>query len=141
MITLHLLHPVDSNPVQTWQFEQSVQLSIGRSSNNDVVLLSSVVSRHHVELQRQTMGWLIISKGANGTFLNGEAVDKIQVIDGMIIRLATTGPKMQIRLDHLELEPLSQAEIDARILTRTSERQEAQKRERFTILTNNPNSP
>ncbi|MDX1978592.1 MAG: FHA domain-containing protein [Pseudanabaenaceae cyanobacterium bins.68] len=139
MITLHLLHPIDSNPVQTWQFEQSVQVSIGRSSINDVVLLSSVVSRHHVELQRQTMGWAVISKGANGTYLNGEAVDKIQVIDGMVIRLATTGPKMQIRLDALELEPLSQAEIDAKILVKNLERQEAQRRERMTILTNNPN--
>jgi pSer/pThr/pTyr-binding forkhead associated (FHA) protein len=137
VITLHLLHPIDSTPVQTWQFSQEVLVTIGRSSNNDVVLLSSVVSRHHVDLLRQTMGWMVVSRGANGTYLNGEAVDKIQVIDGMIIRLASTGPKMQIRLDSAELDPLPLNQIEQKIQQKEQLKAEIAKKERMTIMTPN----
>ena len=139
MITLHLLHPIDSTPVQTWQFSQEVLISIGRSSSNDVVLLSSVVSRHHVDLLRQTMGWMVMSRGANGTFLNGEAVDKIQAIDGMIIRLASTGPKMQIRLDSSELDAIPLSEIEQKVQRKDQLKAEIAKKERMTIITSSNN--
>jgi len=135
VITLHLLHPIDSTPVQTWQFDHEVLISIGRSSSNDVVLLSSVVSRHHVDLHRQSMGWQILSRGANGTYLNGEAIDKIQALDGMIVRLASTGPKMQIRIDQEELISISHVEIDQKIQHKIQMKAEAAKRERMTIIT------
>jgi pSer/pThr/pTyr-binding forkhead associated (FHA) protein len=139
VITLHLLHPIDSTPVQTWQFSQEVLISIGRSSSNDVVLLSSVVSRHHVDLLRQTMGWMVMSRGANGTFLNGEAVDKIQAIDGMIIRLASTGPKMQIRLDSSELDAIPLSEIEQKVQRKDQLKAEIAKKERMTIITSSNN--
>ncbi|MEL6471326.1 MAG: FHA domain-containing protein, partial [Cyanobacteria bacterium J06623_4] len=52
VITLSLLHPIDKTPVQSWSFEAEPVVRIGRSVNNDVVLYSAVVSRHHVELRR-----------------------------------------------------------------------------------------
>jgi pSer/pThr/pTyr-binding forkhead associated (FHA) protein len=135
VITLHLLHPIDSTPVQSWQFSQEILISIGRSSNNDVVLLSSVVSRHHVDLSRQQMGWIVMSRGANGTYLNGEIVDKIEAINGMIIRLASTGPKMQICFDPSELEAFSQAEIDLKVQQKIQAKAEIAKKERMTVIT------
>jgi len=98
VITLTLLHPLQSVPVQSWPFKSESVIRIGRSTDNDVILYSAVVSRHHVELRRNGSDWRIISLGANGTYIDGKRITQIPVVDGMIIRLASSGPKIQIRL-------------------------------------------
>ncbi|NEQ21938.1 MAG: FHA domain-containing protein [Microcoleus sp. SIO2G3] len=99
MITLTLLHPLQSVPVQSWPFETESLIRIGRSTDNEVILYSAVVSRHHVELRRKGSEWEIVSLGANGTYIEGKRITQIPVVDGMIIRLASSGPKIQIRLE------------------------------------------
>jgi pSer/pThr/pTyr-binding forkhead associated (FHA) protein len=42
--------------------------------------------------------WKIISLGNNGTYLNGQAITEVPVVDGMIISLAISGPQLQINL-------------------------------------------
>lgn len=108
MITLILLHPQHSTPVQSWTFENKLVIQIGRATDNNVVLYSAVVSRHHAELRPTNRGWEIISLGANGTFLDGQRItEAVPVIDGLVFRLAQSGPKIQIRLGAV---PLQQAE-------------------------------
>jgi pSer/pThr/pTyr-binding forkhead associated (FHA) protein len=102
VITLNLLHPIESTPIQTWKFVSEPVIRIGRSGDNDVILYSSVVSRYHVELHRHSLYWEIINIGANGTYINDQQIDKERVQDGVTIRLATTGPKLQILLDASE---------------------------------------
>ncbi|HAG80388.1 MAG TPA: phosphopeptide-binding protein [Cyanobacteria bacterium UBA11162] len=99
MITLTLLHPLQSVPVQSWPFETESVIRIGRSTDNDVILYSAVVSRHHVELRRNGSGWEIVSLGANGTYIDGKRITQMPVVDGMIIRLASSGPKIRIHLE------------------------------------------
>ncbi|HEY9729561.1 MAG TPA: FHA domain-containing protein [Chroococcales cyanobacterium] len=99
MITLTLLHPLQSVPVQSWPFENESLIRIGRSTDNEVILYSAVVSRHHVELRRNVSGWVIVSLGANGTYIDGKRITQMPVEDGMIVRLASSGPKIQIRLE------------------------------------------
>jgi pSer/pThr/pTyr-binding forkhead associated (FHA) protein len=99
VITLTLLHPLQSVPVQSWTFEPESVIRIGRSTDNEVILYSAVVSRHHVELRRNGSGWEIVSLGANGTYMEGKRITKVSVVDGMIIRLASSGPKIQIHLE------------------------------------------
>lgn len=99
MITLTLLHPLQSVPVQSWTFEPESVIRIGRSTDNEVILYSAVVSRHHVELRRNGSEWQIVSLGANGTYIDGKRITQIPVEDGMIIRLASSGPKIQIHID------------------------------------------
>ena len=99
VITLTLLHPLQSVPVQSWPFENESVIRIGRSTDNEVILYSAVVSRHHVELRRNGSGWQIISLGANGTYIDGKRITQMSVVDGMIIRLASSGPKLQIRIE------------------------------------------
>lgn len=99
VITLTLLHPLQSVPVQSWPFETESLIRIGRSTDNEVILYSAVVSRHHVELRRNSSDWEIVSLGANGTYIDGKRITQTPVIDGMIIRLASSGPKIQIRLE------------------------------------------
>ena len=73
-------------------------IRIGRSTDNEVILYSAVVSRHHVELRFDGAEWEIVNLGANGTYIDGKRIAQIPVDDGMIIRLASSGPKIQIRL-------------------------------------------
>ena len=75
-------------------------MRIGRSVNNDVVLYSAVVSRHHVELRQTDDGWEIHNTGTNGTYLAGARIDSKPVQDGLVIRLARSGPNIQINLTH-----------------------------------------
>ena len=98
IITLSLLHPIDKTPVQSWSFEEESVVRIGRSVDNDVVLYSAVVSRHHVELRQGTNGWEIYNTGTNGTYLAGARIDSKPVQDGLVIRLARSGPNIQINV-------------------------------------------
>ncbi|MGB3668695.1 MAG: FHA domain-containing protein [Phormidesmis sp.] len=99
VITLSLLHPIDKTPVQSWTFEEEPVVRIGRSVDNDVVLYSAVVSRHHVELRQGENGWEVHSIGTNGTFLAGQRIDTKPVQDGLVIRLARSGPNLQINVE------------------------------------------
>lgn len=114
MITLSLLHPLHKTPVQSWSFEQEPCICIGRSSDNDVILYSAVVSRHHVEIRRKDDGWTIISLGTNGTYLNGKRISEIAVEDGIIIRLARSGPNLQIHMTEEKRDPLQELLLSRR---------------------------
>ena len=102
MITLTLLHPVKSSPVQSWAFESDTVVRIGRATDNQVVLYSAVVSRHHVELRYTepdrmvSGGWELVSLGANGTYIDAQRVIRSPLTDGMVFRLARSGPNIQV---------------------------------------------
>ncbi len=97
MIVLSL---VNSVPVQNWTFISEDVIRIGRATDNHVVLFSAVVSRHHAELRwNEVDGWQLVNISANGTYQDGEAIKTTKVVDGMIFRLATSGPKIHIKVD------------------------------------------
>lgn len=108
MITLLLLHPLKQTPVQVWPFEHETVIRIGRSTDNDVILYSAVVSRHHVELRRTPDGWDIVNLGTNGTYVDGKRVTQVPATDGAVIRLARSGPNIQVRLGSDVLTELPQ---------------------------------
>jgi pSer/pThr/pTyr-binding forkhead associated (FHA) protein len=94
-----VLSLINSVPVQSWTFEPEDVVRIGRATDNQVVLFSAVVSRHHAELRwHQVNGWQLVNISANGTYIDGEAIKEIAVANGMVIRLATSGPKIQIAM-------------------------------------------
>ncbi|MDJ0687256.1 MAG: FHA domain-containing protein [Xenococcaceae cyanobacterium MO_188.B32] len=99
MITLTLLHPLQPVPVQSWTFKNEPKISIGRSTSNEVVLYSAVVSRHHVEIRKVADEWELVNLGANGTYVDGKRITKTLVVDGMIMRLASSGPKILIKIE------------------------------------------
>lgn len=105
MITLTLLHPLQSIPVQNWTFGSQSVVKIGRASDNDVVLYSAVVSRYHVEIRQDAQHWQIVNVGANGTYIDDRRIDEMRVKDGLIIRMGSTGPKIQINIDNTRVEP------------------------------------
>lgn len=99
MITLILLHPIKSIPIQQWTFQKDSIIKIGRATDNNVVIYSAVVSRHHIEIRSKGKDWVLINKGSNGTFVNKHKVKQALVYDGMIFRLASSGPKIEVRLN------------------------------------------
>ncbi len=99
MITLTLLHPLQPVPVQSWKFKNESKISIGRSTSNEVVLYSAVVSRHHVEIRKVSDEWELVNLGANGTYIDGKRITKTLVVDGMVMRLASSGPKILIKIE------------------------------------------
>ncbi len=109
MIILSLLHPIKQVPVQVWTFTHESVIRIGRSTDNQVVLYSAVVSRRHVELRRVGLEWEVINLGTNGTYLNGKRISQTQIADGAVIRLARSGPNIQVRIGEAAFEDLSEA--------------------------------
>ncbi|WP_144866993.1 FHA domain-containing protein [Hyella patelloides] len=107
MITLTLLHPLQPVPVQSWTFKEEPQIRIGRSTNNEVVLYSAVVSRNHVEIRKVGQGWEVVNLGANGTYIDGKRVTQTLATDGMVMRLASSGPKILIKIDLDTASPYS----------------------------------
>lgn len=58
----------------------------------------------------------MINLGTNGTYLEGRRVTQVAVTDGAVIRLARSGPNLQIRLSEAALDELNHNPM----LTRTS---------------------
>ena len=104
VITLTLLLPGKAIAVQNWTFESDATIRVGRAADNDVVLYSAVVSRHHLELRLGDRGWEAVNIGANGTYVEGQPISSMPVKDGLVVRLASSGPKIQIHLEK-ELSP------------------------------------
>ncbi len=100
MITLTLLHPLQSVAVQSWSFHDEPSIKIGRATNNEVVLYSAVVSRNHVEIRKSGEDeWEVVNLGSNGTYIDGQRVEQTKALDGMIFRLAASGPKILIKIE------------------------------------------
>jgi len=105
VITLTLLLPGKAIAVQSWTFDSDSTIRVGRAADNDVVLYSAVVSRHHLEIRPSDQGWEAVNMGANGTYVEGQPITSMAIEDGLIVRLASSGPKIQIHLEK-ELSPV-----------------------------------
>ena len=118
MITLTLLHPLKDVPVQNWSFNADSTIRVGRSVDNDVVLYSAVVSRAHLEIRRKGSHWELVSLGTNGTYVDGKRVEQAMIADGMVIRLASSGPKIKILIDSTNQKTNLKRTEPERVLTR-----------------------
>lgn len=64
------------------------RVSIGRGSDNSLVLPDLSVSRHHARLERQGERWLLVDQGSgNGTRVNGKGVERHALQHGDAIEL------------------------------------------------------
>jgi serine/threonine protein kinase, bacterial len=100
MITIKQLDQETQRPLQQWDFPlQTTIIRMGRFSDNDVVILDyPEVSRYHVELLQEQNQWRLISKGTNGTFLNGYLIpqgSQSLIASPALLQLAHHGPLFQ----------------------------------------------
>jgi len=106
MVTLTLLNPQGSTPIQQWHFESEPTIRIGRAPDNDIVLNDPLVSRHHLELRRignikspgVSVQWQLLNQGTNGTFVNGILVSQGLVSHDSLIQLARGGPLLKFQI-------------------------------------------
>lgn len=65
--------------------------SIGRDAKNSIRLHDHEISRHHAELRRSDLGYVLLDlQSSNGTYVNGERVDKSPVQSGDRILVGQT---------------------------------------------------
>lgn len=60
------------------------------------MLYSAVVSRYHVEVRLTENQWEVVNLGTNGTYLDGKRVHQAPLETGSILRLARSGPNIQV---------------------------------------------
>jgi pSer/pThr/pTyr-binding forkhead associated (FHA) protein len=134
VITLTLLHPLQSIPVQSWTFKTESSIKIGRSTNNEVVLYSAVVSRHHVEVRKVGEEWEVVNLGANGTYIDGKRITKTLAVDGMIMRLASSGPKILIKIESESLLGTQENDSDSSSEIETEQKLERKRVAKDTLI-------
>jgi len=73
-------------------------ISIGRASDNDVIVDDGLVSRHHCQLKLQHGAYSFADLGSrNGSFVNGQPVSEIALGPGDRIRIGSTEIEFQVR--------------------------------------------
>lgn len=106
MVILTLLEPQQKTPLEEWCFENLSVIRVGRSADNHVVLTDSLVSRYHLELKLVSStgnagSWEVVSKGTNGTFLNGVLVMQSQLPDNSLLQMAQGGPILKFQIQEM----------------------------------------
>ncbi|MGL5807930.1 MAG: protein kinase domain-containing protein [Xenococcaceae cyanobacterium] len=99
MVIITLLDANTYQALQKWNFENSDLIRIGRSPDNNIKIEEFFqVSRYHLELHETNGQWHLISKGTNGTFLNGILTTETLIKDNDLIQLAQNGPLLKFQL-------------------------------------------
>ena len=75
---------------QSFELTTPVTL-LGRGTDCDLRLVDNGVSRHHVEIRLDGDEAVLVDKGStNGTFVNGQQVGQVRLVDGSRISLGRT---------------------------------------------------
>jgi hypothetical protein len=73
-------------------------ISVGRASDNDVIVDDPLVSRHHCQLKLQHGAYSFADLGSrNGSSVNGQPVSEIALGPGDMIRIGSTDIEFQVR--------------------------------------------
>jgi len=80
-------------------------MRIGRGDDCEIVIRDAVVSRKHVELIFMVDTWWVIDNGSsNGTYVNGEKIDRMQLTGDIQLELGRGGPVVCIHMDQFQEE-------------------------------------
>ncbi|MBL8850923.1 MAG: FHA domain-containing protein [Planctomycetaceae bacterium] len=89
---LQLLPSAHGATLQSWAFDDQALIQIGRASECDVVIAHPVVSRSHAYLKCDAGRWHLSVISQNGVYVDGERVQNVRMSEGLVFRLASTGP-------------------------------------------------
>jgi hypothetical protein len=84
---------------------------LGRSSSNDFQIQHASVSRFHCEVEvRDDALFVRDMDSSNGTYVNGQPVERAQLSNGYVVRIGDVPMEVQdapVRLEEREMEPCS----------------------------------
>jgi pSer/pThr/pTyr-binding forkhead associated (FHA) protein len=76
--------------LKEYTLQDGSRLTIGRHSDNDIVVKDRSASRHHAFFERKAENLIVHDKGSkNGTFVNGKKVQSAQVYHGDLVKVGT----------------------------------------------------
>lgn len=83
---------------RTWHAVAGREWSIGRASEADIRLDNPRVSRQHAVLEATPEGWVLVNLSTNGTFVDGQRVERLTVRQPITIFLgsASSGQRVQL---------------------------------------------
>jgi pSer/pThr/pTyr-binding forkhead associated (FHA) protein len=109
-VFIHLLDANQGHPLQTWPFADRDVISIGRSDENDIVIVDPQVSRNHVRLVLSDGVWALHSIGRHGTLIDDRVVSEAKLEHLTVFRLGAGGP--MLRFDTMALPQRRSETID-----------------------------
>jgi membrane-bound lytic murein transglycosylase D len=78
--------------------------TVGRSDECSIKIDSGVVSRVHIEILKEENTWWIVDKfSSNGTFLNGNKIDRVELKNSISLELGSDGPILLFSLVEKEI--------------------------------------
>ena len=99
---IELLDATCSHPIQSWEFHERTQITIGRSSERDIAIADISVSRQHVELNLGEEGWTLHSLGRSGVLLDGQPIQTLPMGEETVFRLGSGGPLLRATINQDE---------------------------------------
>ena len=70
-----------------WLVPPGRSFVVGRDEGVDLQITDAMVSRHHLLLQSAERGWQLIDQSRNGSFVNGQRVDRLAVTQPVTVSL------------------------------------------------------
>ncbi len=98
-IVLYLVESESGPPLQYWSFSGETLLGIGRSIDNEIVILSPYVSRGHAYLSFENGGWSANAISELGVLHHGRKHTRLSLHHGMVFRLGPHGPMLKFSSD------------------------------------------
>ncbi|HZY45941.1 MAG TPA: FHA domain-containing protein [Anaerolineae bacterium] len=87
-LTFHAGHAPQATSLETFDLATFDRLMIGRDADCDLTLDSPLVSRQHARLERSgSTHTLIDLNSTNGTFVNSQRIDRVQLQTGDIVQI------------------------------------------------------
>ena len=83
---------------------RSARFSLGRALDNDLILESAGVSRHHAQVERRHGRYVLRDMGStHGTLVNGQRVEEVVLRDGDVLTLG--GQRLVFRVSAAPADP------------------------------------
>lgn len=84
---------IERGNVQKYEYYFTDSFTIGRSEECSIQIDEGVVSRVHLEIIFIENEWIIKDKkSSNGTFLNGNKIDSVELKNSVLLEIGTNGP-------------------------------------------------
>ena len=84
MLELQVLHSRTRDMIKAFALGDTDELIVGREEECDICIKSQSISREHCAIEQNGQDtWIRDLESTGGTYLDGERVDEMRIVDGM----------------------------------------------------------